>query len=341
MRENTSDGGFSSFVRGEKTVSLSATVLMCAIYALLLLSRVLIYLFPDLFSGASLEADGDYLSTILLQIVIFFVPTYVYLRYKGKGSITTEIFKSRISPRSFRLSHLFLMLASILVLICGCTLLALLCGMMADQSSFTLYDTFSAAYDGTLMGVLRLVLTYGILPAVCEEIIFRGIVCAEYEKYGILYSSLISALFFAFLHFDLSAFPVYLFAGLMLAFVMYVSRSVIAAVVVHLGYNLFGIFAQAGLSGYCRSTGSVGLLVILLIAFLLLGAAFFCGEVARILRGRAESNIMADASETATPGISNLKGKEWIHATLSAFASPAAVLCLVMWLATVIAGFFV
>ena len=43
-------------------------------------------------------------------------------------------------------------------------------------------------------------------------------------------------------------------------------RSAIAAMIVHLCYNLFGIFVQAGLSGYCKSTGSIGLLVVLLIA---------------------------------------------------------------------------
>ncbi len=117
---------------------------------------------------------------------------------------------------------------------------------------------------------------------------------------------------------------------------MYVTRSVIASMVVHLGYNLFGIFVQAGLSGYCRSTGSIGLLVVLLIALLLLSAAFFCGEVARILRRRARTDLLDDPGAVSTPGLNRLPAKFWPRALLGAFASPAGVAAVLMWLFGVI-----
>ncbi|MBE6693849.1 MAG: CPBP family intramembrane metalloprotease [Ruminococcaceae bacterium] len=322
----SNSGKFRSFLKGERAVSASAPPLILAIFFLLLLSR-LMYVFAPTFD----EADGQYLTTALLQLVIFPIPTYIYFRIRGKEGTAT--LRSRISPRRARLSHLFLIISAVMILIAGCTLLAMLCGMMKSQSSFTLYGTFRSSYDGTAVGALRLILAYGILPAVCEEVVFRGIVCAEYEQHGILYSSLISALFFAFLHFDVFAFPVYLFSGLVLAFVMYTTRSVISCIAVHLGYNLFGIFVQAGLSGYCNSTGSVGLLVIVLVAILLLGAAFFCGEVARIMRGRAKPSLMDDPSVISTPGINKLNGREWGAAIVGAFNCLPAVLCLVIWLA--------
>ncbi len=208
--------------------------------------------------------------------------------------------------------------------------------MMKAQPRFTLYDTFATANDGSVGAWIRLILAYGLLPAFCEELVFRGILSAEHEKHGILYASVVSALFFAFLHFDLSALPVYLFAGLVLSFVMYVTRSTVAAMVVHLGYNLFGIFAQAGLSGYCRSTGSIGLLVVLLIALLLFSAALFCGEVARILRRRAKTDILDGTAALATPGLNRLPARAWPRALLAAFASPAGVLAVVLWLFGVI-----
>ena len=316
------------FLRGERAVSASAPTLMLAIFFLLFLSRLLYVLNP------SFASEGKYLTAALLQLIIFPVPTYIYFHLRGKDN--TSIIRTRVSVKALRLSHLFVILSAIVVLIAGCTLLAMLCGMMKSQSSFTLYGTFKSSYDGTVVGAVRLILAYGILPAVCEELVFRGILCAEYERYGILYSALISSLFFALVHFDIFAFPVYLFSGLVLALVMYVTRSVIASVIVHLGYNLFGIFVQAGLSGYCNSTGSVGLLVILLIAFLLLGAAFFCGETARILRGRAKPSMLDSPSVISTPGISKLRCKEWLSATVGAFACPAALTCLVIWLAAVV-----
>lgn len=311
-----------AFLRGEHSVAPAAVVLVCIIYALLLLSRLI--------DAAFLNRENRYLSTILLQLMIFPIPAYLFIRYRGAEYTKTIRF------RRFRLSHIFLILSATLVLISGCTLLGMLCGMMNAQPSFTLYDTFVSVNDGSVGATVRLMLAYAVLPAFCEELVFRGILCAEYERHGILYAATVSSLFFAFLHFDLSALPVYLFAGMLLAIVMYVTRSTVAAMVVHGGYNLFGVFAQAGLSGYCRNTGSLGLLIILLIALLLLSAAFLCGEIARILRRRAKVSISDSPDEISTPGLNRLEGRAWLPALRDAFASPAGIGALVLWIVGVV-----
>lgn len=313
------------FLKGKYAVSASAMWLVFAIYALLLLSRLI--------DTAFLDRENRYLSTILLQLMIFPIPAYLYIRLRGKD------FVKSLALKRIKLSHLFLLLSAILLLISGCTLLALICGMMNAQPSFTLYDTFSSVHDGSAGASVRLILAYGLLPAFCEELVFRGILCTEHERHGILYASVISSLFFAFLHFDLTALPVYLFAGLLLSAVRYITRSTVASMVVHLGYNLFGIFVQAGLSGYCRSTGSLGLLVVLLIALLLLSAAFFCGEVARILRRRAKRSLLDDPAELSTPGLNSLPLRAWPVALRNAFASPAGVGAVVLWLFGVVVNF--
>ena len=307
-----------AFLRGQMAVSNPATVLVLVIYALLLLSRLI--------DAAFLSRESQYLSIILLQLMIFPIPAYLFVRLKPKEQIKV------LRLRRIRLSHLFLLLSASLMLITGCTLLGMLCGMMAAQPSFTLYDTFASVNDGTVGASVRLILAYSLLPAFCEELVFRGILCAELEKHGILYASAVSALFFAFLHFDLTALPVYLFSGMLLALVMYVTRSTVAAMVVHFCYNVFGIFVQAGLSGYCRGTGSVGLLVVLLIALLLLSSAFFCGEVSRVLHRRAKADLLNHPDEISTPGLNRLTAKEWPRALLSAFASPAGVAAVTLWL---------
>ena len=312
------------FLKGKYAVSNSATLLVLVIYGLLLLSRLI--------DANFLGRESEYLSIILLQLMIFPIPAYLYVRLKPEGFIRS-LRLSRV-----RLSHLFLILSASLILISGCTLLGMLCGMMSAQPSFTLYDTFASVNDGTVGATLRLMLAYGLLPAFCEELVFRGVICAEHEKHGILYASVVSALFFAFLHFDLTALPVYLFAGVLLSLVAYITRSTVAAMIVHLCYNLFGIFVQAGLSGYCKGTGSVGLLVVLLIALLLLSAAFFCGEVARVLRRRARADLLDAPDDRSTPGLNRLPARLWPRALLSAFASPAGVAAVALWLFGVVAN---
>lgn len=310
--------GQRNFLTGKTAVSNPATVLVLVIYALLLLSRLI--------DAAFLSRESQYLSIILLQLMIFPIPVYLYIRLRGVDHVKA------LRLERIKLSHLFLILSASLVLITGCTLLAMLCGMMSAQPSFTLYDTFTSANDGSVGATVRLVLAYGILPAFCEELVFRGILCTEHEKHGILYAAAVSSLFFAFLHFDLTALPVYLFAGMLLALVTYITRSAVAAMVVHLCYNLFGVFVQAGLSGYCKSTGSIGLLVVLLIALLLLSSAFFCGEVSRVLRHRARTDLLDSPEEISTPGLNRIPLRKWPAMLLSAFASPAGIAAVVLWL---------
>lgn len=317
--------GLKAFFRGDLAENKYASWLILAIYALLLLARLIDTFF--------LTRENQYLSTILLQLLLFPIPAYLYIRLRGKA------LSGKLALRPPALSHLFLIISSVLMLICGCTLLALICGMMNAQPSFTLYDTFSSVHDGTAGASVRLILAYGLLPAFCEELIFRSILCAEYEKRGILYASLLSSLFFAFLHFDLTALPVYLFAGILLSAVRYVTRSTVASMIVHLGYNLFGIFVQAGLSGYCRSTGSIGLLVILLIALLLLSSAFFCGEVSRILKRRGTRDLLDDPQALSTPGLNAIPWRKWPITLRDAFACPQAIGAVILWLFGVIVNF--
>ena len=324
-QKTTAKHGFKGFIRGEMATNPYAAWLILAVYTLLLLSRVVETFF--------LTHENRYLSTILLQLLIFPIPTYLYIRLRSKA------LTGKLALRPPALSHLFLIMSAILMLICGCTLLGLVCGMMNAQPSFTLYDTFSSVHDGTASASVRLILAYGVLPAFCEELLFRSILCAEYEKQGILYASLMSSLFFAFLHFDLTALPVYLFAGFLLAAVRYVTRSAVASMIVHLGYNLFGIFLQAGLSGYCRNTGSIGLLVILLIAFLLLSSAFFCGEVSRILKKRGTRDLLDHPEAISTPGLNTIPRRRWLSAFRDAFACPQAIAALMLWLFGVIVNF--
>ena len=179
---------------------------------------------------------------------------------------------------------------------------------------------------------MRLILTYGVLPSLLRGACFRGILCAEYEENGIVGSAMaVSSLFF-FLHFDLTALPVYLFAGMLLSLVLYMTRSSVAAMLVHLGYNLFGVLAQAGLSGYCRSTGNLGFLVVLLIALLLLSAAVFCGESARVLRRRARLRLTdAPDSQQTLRSFPHFPPVSFCPPSDVPSSAPKAMLAVVLW----------
>jgi hypothetical protein len=76
--------------------------------------------------------------------------------------------------------------------------------------------------------------------------------------------------------------------------------------------------------------------ICLLVALLLLSSAFFCGEISHILHRRAKANLLDDPDAISTPGLNRLPARQWPLALLSAFASPAGVAAVVLWLFGVI-----
>ena len=146
-----------SFFKSEYALSKYAPWLILGIYALLLLSRLI--------DSAFLDRENRYLATSLLQLMIFPLPAYLYIRLRGKD------FYKQLGFRKIKLSHQFLLLSGMLMLISGCTLLGIVCGMMNAQTSFTLYDTFASVHDGSAEASIRLILAYGILPAFCALVL--------------------------------------------------------------------------------------------------------------------------------------------------------------------------
>lgn len=288
------------------------TILVLSNFVLLLLSRLIDVLF--------LDRDNEYFVVVLLQILIFIIPGYLYFRLRGKG------FVKRMRLASPKPDHIFLMASATGALITGCFLLGALMGNLTSGSSFVLYDTFVSRNDGTVAGMAYLVLAYAILPAVCEELIFRSMLCAEFEGRGVACAVTVSAVLFSMLHFNLLQMPVYLFAGLILALTLYTTRSVFCCVIVHFLYNLFCLFGQGSFADFYVTHSATTLFMILMIAAFLLSIAIFCGESSRLYRTYAKNNA-SDAYRPAGLGVGQIARNIGL-----AFASPAAIVCIVLFL---------
>lgn len=294
-------------------------LLVLATFVLLLLSRLLDVLL--------LDRDNEYLAVVLLQILIFVIPGYLFLRFRGKGYV------KRLRLRAPGFDHLLLLASAAGTLITGCFLLSVLMGNLSAGQSFVLYDTFTSHQDGTTLGVVYLILAYAILPAVCEELIFRGILCAEFEGKGVACAVAVSSIFFSMLHFNLPAMPVYLFAGVILSLTLYATRSVFCTVIVHFLYNLFCLFGQSGFADFYVTQSATTLFLILMIAALLLCLAVFFGESSRLYRAYAKQG----ASDAYRP-TQKLSAKQIAKNSALAFASPGAILCVVLYLIICIFG---
>ena len=136
---------------------------------------------------------------------------------------------------------------------------------------------------------------FAVLPAVTEEFLFRGVVIGEYENYGAGTACAAAAVMFAMSHFSLVRFPVYLAAGIILGSVLFTTRSVAAAVLVHALYDTAVLLGERYVLYIAdRQNVSMLLLVLLLCAVALFSGMLMCFEAQHIYRGYAGENVPSE-----------------------------------------------
>ena len=298
-----------------------APLLVLATYLLLVLSRFI--------EGALTRRGGEYIAVVLLQLFIFMLPAVLYLQLQG------EHFTKRIRIRPIRPQHLWFCFCMLAVMILSGLLISILFGGISSLGgNFTLYNTFIARTDGSVWETVYIILAYAALPACCEELVYRSILCAEYEDLGTGVSVLISALFFSMLHFSFPFFVNYLVLGILLAFTMYATRSVLAPMLLHCFYNVFCLFGQPYLSAFYVNAGSNEIFLFCLITLLLLFSAFAAGEARKIYHLYARANLSSDY----TSSISLSEYPKRIFVTLK---TPVVIPVLLLWLIMAIIDLFV
>ncbi|MDO5714816.1 MAG: CPBP family intramembrane metalloprotease [Tissierellia bacterium] len=100
-------------------------------------------------------------------------------------------------------------------------------------------------YVGTLFhGKQRLgqdILFFAIIPGICEEIFFRGVLLQWYRQLGRVSAIFLSGFLFAIFHFNLQNFISPLLLGILLGSIMWWTGSVIYAMEAHIIHNIAGI----------------------------------------------------------------------------------------------------
>ena len=237
----------------------------------------------------SITQDIDpYLTLSLLQLLIFMIPSLIYtkLRFTDRTSA--------LRLRLPKLRHTLFIFAAIAVIVLGSTLINY--GMFAlvgpDYQSTSASAQAIGVGSGALGG-LYAVIAFAVIPAVCEEYLFRSIVCAEFECVGVAAAVIFSTALFAMSHFNLMRLPVYVFSGAVLALVLYVTRSVFASVLVHAATNAIALFFENLVYKVVNRQGVVIFIFLAATLFLLFSAVMF-GEAEKIYRRYAKNGEKPD-----------------------------------------------
>lgn len=281
-----------------------ALLLFC--FAAVFCVRLLAKLMPAYFSSV--------LVSVLLQLALLLLPCLLFIRMRGMG------YGKAIRLRRPFAAYLPLLFCAFLLLLFGGFLLSALFGgthTIGNSSS-----AFESAAPGSVLQALIAIPVLALLPAICEELLFRGILCTELDRRGALRAVLVGSLLFALIHFDLANLPVYFYAGVVLTLVLYVTDSLIATMLIHALYNTVSLFGQRYLNAFYSFTGSPELFLFLLILIFLISLLFFTLLCARHYRARAEQEIRRPRRD--------IPRDVQLYTMFDAMSEPAVLLCFVI-----------
>ncbi|MBE6692126.1 MAG: CPBP family intramembrane metalloprotease [Ruminococcaceae bacterium] len=210
-----------------------------AITAPLLVIGIIIAMQMSKFALKNLDSGTNiFVAVGVIQLVAMGLPCIIYYLMKNRR-LSDPIYG--ISTRGPQI--LFVIFAA-LFFVCG-TLLVKFFYILGGAESAALVNFYGEiTQTSTEARNIEILLSLVIIPAVCEELFFRGIIFSEYRRFGTANAVIISAVCFAMLHFSLTNFFVYLFSGLVFGFVTAMTRSILPSVALHLLSNYLSIYAS-------------------------------------------------------------------------------------------------
>ncbi len=289
----------------------AAPILAALIYLLTLASTPLL-------AEVDTDVNGYLLISGGVQLLTYLLPLVLYGLLFGGMSVK----RLRLRPITAVSVPLFLLLA--LILLVGTSLLSMSLervGLLAPTED---------RYSGLGAPSALLVIVLAILPAILEELIFRGVLLSSFEPCGTGPAVIGSALLFAFAHMSLEKLPIYFFAGVTLALSVYATRSLLGSMILHALYNLTGLLAGEYLSGIAAHLESFSLLFILLLFLLFALVLFALSEGSRVYGVYAERNLDSGYTPAKTTSAQRMKGR------VSVYFSMPFLLCVLIFIAVAV-----
>ena len=166
--------------------------------------------------------------------------------------------------------------------------------------SFLMYYLFPDAFvasalsntaQGESVSRINLLIVFALLPALLEEFLFRGILCAEYSSYGASVAVVMSSLCFALLHFSFVRLPIYFFMGVVLSLTAGATRSLVPSILIHAANNAFVLFFETYLYRIAgKHSGGLILLAFLIGVTTLVFAILFFSRAEKLYYGYGVMN---------------------------------------------------
>lgn len=241
-----------------------------------------VFLAGRLFGGVDAGAQSQ-LTQFLYYILFIALPVMLYAR-RDPG-IASHL---RIEPLKGRVAALSVLTAAVAVLFINCV--SQLWFILVQCMGGTI-PASGVAVPTTVRGLAYAVILSAVLPGICEELLFRGLMLSAWEERGSLRAVTTVSLLFTLLHGNLLGIPSEFICGVLLACIVISSGSLFAGMVFHTVFNstllIASYWARTVETGAeAAYTGALSLLPFLLGALLFGSILMFLMRRFRALRLR-------------------------------------------------------
>lgn len=187
-----------------------------------------VFLAGRLFGGVDAGAQSQ-LTQFLYYILFIALPVMLYAR-RDPG-IASHL---RIEPLKGRVAALSVLTAAVAVLFINCV--SQLWFILVQCMGGTI-PASGVAVPTTVRGLASAVILSAVLPGICEELLFRGLMLSAWEERGSLRAVTTVSLLFTLLHGNLLGIPSEFICGVLLACIVISSGSLFAGMVFHTVFN--------------------------------------------------------------------------------------------------------
>ena len=223
-------------VIGANKVFFAFTILFIAFqFVLVVVTSVLSITFREDYTSSFLS-NNIYFILLFNQFVLILLPVLIY------------VIKKRLDFRKvFRIKRLGLSSAALILLL---SIPAFFVAVMLN--TIVLYflqfigniPSQPIPVPGNLSELIIGILIIGVTPAICEEMLHRGILLSAYEKRGSIKAVVITAIFFGIFHFDITNLLGATFLGLLIGYYVIRTNSIFAGMLAHFLNNAISELLQ-------------------------------------------------------------------------------------------------
>ena len=268
--------------KNKKIVSYS----LCSWLLLLVfcMQFVVSFFAKKLWSLLSTQSLTQYDYIWLTQIFAILLPSLLLCLYNGSG------IKRTFGVKSLKLYKL-----------CNCVGLGICLQPVAIAFNIPMQNFLGAggvpvAPPNGISDILRMVIFLCIMPAVCEELLLRGMLLTSVKRKGYVFSIIITTFMFVLLHNDLGTASGHIVLGVATAFAVLNTGSVLAGMAVHFSFNFCGIMIDYITNKFYIHGGFVGTLeffLVLALAGLAISCVFFKGVYSKKLKKYKSDQLMS------------------------------------------------